>query len=142
MARLAGAGIDQSTTRFLGTGLWDDKAVMNEGLATGGWFAAPEPTGWQNFSKRYGEIYSEEPPRLATLAYDGVALAGVLARHAGPTGAGANPYHRAALLNPNGFAGIDGIFRFDHTGLVERGLAILEIQRGQVKVIDPSPKSF
>ena len=46
------------------------------------------------------------------------------------------------MTNPRGFAGIDGIFRFRNDGLAERGLAVLEIQSGKARVIDPAPTAF
>jgi hypothetical protein len=55
------------------------------------------------------------------------------------------PYHRytaAALLDPNGFAGVDGIFRFNADGTAERGLAILEMTSHGPDVLQPAPKSF
>ena len=51
-------------------------------------------------------------------------------------------FSRSALFNPNGFAGVDGIFRFHSNGLVERGLAVLEIQNGTLVVQDPAPVTF
>ena len=54
-------------------------------------------------------------------------------------------YHRytaAALLDPNGFAGVDGIFRFNADGTAERGLAILEMTSHGPDVVQPAPKSF
>jgi hypothetical protein len=47
-----------------------------------------------------------------------------------------------ALTNPSGFAGIDGIFRLRPDGLVERGLAVLEVEHDGDKVIDPAPTTF
>ena len=48
----------------------------------------------------------------------------------------------ATLTQPNGFAGIDGIFRLTPEGSVERGLAVLEVQREGAVVIDPAPRRF
>ena len=55
------------------------------------------------------------------------------------------PYHRftqAALMDPNGFSGVDGIFRFNTDGTSERGLAILEVQPDGFHVVSPAPKTF
>ena len=41
-----------------------------------------------------------------------------------------------------GFTGVDGIFRFLADGKVERGLAIIEVERDGTKVIDPAPERF
>ena len=70
-------------------------------------------------------------------AVDAAALAAVLARTRTP------PYYGAeTLTNPAGFAGIDGIFRFQSDGLSQRGLAVLEVRPDGVKVISPAPVSF
>ena len=53
-----------------------------------------------------------------------------------------DPFARARLENPDGFAGVDGIFRLRETGAVERGLAVLEVRRDAPREIDPAPTSF
>ena len=77
------------------------------------------------------------PPRLASLAYDATLIAARLAETDAP-----NPYSEAMLTNPNGFLGADGLFRLTSEGVVERGLAVLELSRNGVRVIDPAPLSF
>ena len=74
--------VDPDKVRFLGTGQWDDPAVWREPTLRGSWFAAAMPTARQKFMARYKDAYNETPPRITTLAYDGVALAAVLARGA------------------------------------------------------------
>ena len=51
-------------------------------------------------------------------------------------------YTETTLTNEDGFAGVDGIFRFNPDGSTERGLAILEIRPTGAVVIDPAPTSF
>lgn len=131
--------IDPARIKFLGIPLWDDPRVFREPSLLGGWFAAPPPEGRRNFERQYREVYGRPPPRVATLAYDAVALAAVLARDKGPAGA---EFSLAVLTNPAGFAGIEGIFRLLPSGQVERGYAILEVQRGAARVISPAPETF
>lgn len=131
------AGIDNQNTRFIGTGLWDDDSLTRNPALYGGWFAAPDPALRRDFEKRYLESYGSAPPRLATLAYDATALAAVLSRTADP-----HPFSRSRLTNPRGFAGIDGLFRLRPDGLNDRGLAVLEVQSGRARVIDPAPTAF
>ncbi len=131
--------LDSKTTRLLGTGLWDDPALAREASLYGGWFAASDPALRTDFERRYQETYQAAAPRLATLAYDATALAAVLAQSATEE---ENPFSADRMTNPRGFAGIDGIFRFRPDGLVERGLAVLEIRSTGFKVIDPAPTSF
>jgi ABC-type branched-subunit amino acid transport system substrate-binding protein len=129
--------VDPDKVRFLGTGQWDDPTVWREPTLRGSWFAAAPPTNRTKFLDRYREAYGDTPPRIATLAYDAVALAAVLAR--GPDGA---DFTNAALTTPNGFAGLDGIFRFHPDGLIERGLAVLAVEPREPKIVSPSPDSF
>lgn len=130
--------IDPRATRFLGTGLWDDPALGSEPALVGGWYAGPAPEGFADFGRRYEQAFGRRPPRLASLSYDATALVGILARR---TDGGAM-FDDTALLNTDGFAGYDGIFRFQSNGLVQRGLAVLEIQRRGSRVIDKAPASF
>lgn len=95
----------------------------------------------KKFEDKYSQTYGQKPPRLSSMAYDATALAAVLAR-TGFQQAGRPAFDRAALTNPNGFAGMDGIFRFGTDNLVERGLAVLEIRHRRIVEIDPAPKTF
>ena len=134
-------GLTPNTVRRLGTGLMDDERLAGEPNLNGAWFAAPSPRQRHGFEKRYRDTFGNEPLRLATLAYDATALAAVLAASGYKT-SGKPAYDRVSLTNPNGFAGIDGIFRFGRNGLVERGLAILEIKNGRIVEVDPAPTTF
>ncbi len=51
-------------------------------------------------------------------------------------------FDRASLTNPNGFSGVDGIFRFGQNGLAERGMAILQIGAGRANMLEAAPASF
>ncbi len=134
-ATLASAGLENGRLRLLGTGLWDEPGLGKTPLLVGGWYAAAEPEARAPFIDNYSKTYGQEPPRLATLAYDATALAAILAQRGGR-------YDRAALSNPNGFAGLDGIFRLTPQGSTERGLAINEITPAGNQLVDPSPSSF
>lgn len=135
--------IDPRAVRFLGTGLWDDPSLSTEPALVGGWYAGPAPEGFAEFARRFEQGFGRRPPRLASLAYDATALVGILARRPSDTPGTATPFDDTGLSNPDGFAGYDGIFRFQTNGLVQRGLAVLEIQRrGGGRVIDPAPASF
>lgn len=134
--QLSLAGIDPAKIRMLGTGLWDAYDTGRVApFVVGGWYAAPDPASRQGFIMGYKSTYNEEPPRLTTLAYDATALAAALAKRG-------SRFDQAAMTNPNGFAGLDGIFRLKNNGEVERGLAILEITPLGSDVVDSAPPSF
>ncbi len=126
--------IDPAKIRFLGTAQWDEPGLGTEPALVGAWFAAASPDARAAFDKRYEQVFKRKAPRLASLAYDAAALAAVVARGRGFTA--------EALRQPSGYAGVDGIFRLRQDGLVDRGLAVLEVLPRGVKVIDPPPDSF
>lgn len=138
---LAQRGLPQTQVPRLGMGLWDDLALTGQPALDGAIFAAPAPQMRQSFEKRYFESFNAPPPRLATLAYDAAALAAVLAQR-GEQSDGKPAFDRRNITNPNGFSGLDGIFRFRDNGLAERGLAVLQFQGRRMSVIDPAPKTF
>ena len=133
--------VDLKKARFLGTGLWDDPSIYNEISMYGSWYAAPDPSNRQSFEDQYVKIYGKKPPRIATLGYDATALVAVLSRQAIINNFN-DSFSHSNLTNPNGFAGIDGIFRFSNNGVVERGLAVMEITKNGPVIVSPAPKTF
>jgi ABC-type branched-subunit amino acid transport system substrate-binding protein len=130
-------GLDTTKVKILGSGIWYDPANNAETALEGGIFAAPAPNAADAFNAKYRAAFGSSPPGLATLSYDAVALVALLS--------GGEPYHRftpAALTDPNGFAGIDGIFRFNADGTSDRGLAILAVSPDGFRVVDPAPTTF
>ncbi len=135
--KLAKAGLDTRATRLLGTGLWDVPDIGRDPALDGGWFAASPPEARRQFERAFRTTYGHEPPRLASLGYDAAALAGQLA-----SGKSGPPFSRQAIENPNGFNGVDGLFRFTPEGLVQRGLAVHEVEPQGNVVVSPAPNTF
>jgi ABC-type branched-subunit amino acid transport system substrate-binding protein len=134
---LAANGVDPSQIQYLGSGQWDDARIAQESNLNGAWYPAPEKAGFEAFARRYQAAFGAAPFRAATLAYDATSLAaGLSARF------GERRFTPEVLTSTSGFIGLDGAFRLLPTGLNERGLAIYRIERGQVTVIDPAPKTF
>lgn len=131
-------GIDRASVQFIGLTRWDIPAGTQAlpGVQ-GGWFALPDPGLQAQFQTRYAAAYGTTPAAVASLAYDGIAAIGALARSS--NGA---PITHAALTQSAGFAGVSGVFRFMPNGTNERGLAVAAIRGNQVVVIDPAPRSF
>jgi ABC-type branched-subunit amino acid transport system substrate-binding protein len=137
LSALAAAGIDNKSTQFLGTGVWDVPNIGADPAARGGWYAAPDPARRADFERRFLATYGRPPNRLATLAYDGVALAANLAR-----AKSGGDFSVEAITNPNGWSGVDGIFRFLPDGRSERALAVIEVQSNRGVVVSPAPTTF
>jgi branched-chain amino acid transport system substrate-binding protein len=136
VARQIKTAAGAANVQLLGSGLWDDPSTAGEPALYGGWFAASPLDQRRAFESRFQASYGRKPPRLASLAFDAAALAAVLGKRE------RDPFSREAILNPNGFTGVDGLFRFTDQGLVQRGLAVLEVTPEGTRVVSPAPQSF
>ena len=129
--------VDTQAVKLMGLSGWDYVGVGREAALQGGWFAAPDPKGWQDFTKRYAETYGDTPPRLASLSYDAVSLAISLSNNRP-----GERFSAAELTRSSGFQGVDGLFRLRSDGTAERGFAIMEVQRSGNQPIEPAPSAF
>lgn len=129
--------IDTSQAKLMGPMLWADPSLAREPALVGAWYPAPPPDTHEDFERRYREAFGHTPPQIASLGYDLTALAAVLARQDGPAA-----FTERTLTNPNGFAGIDGLFRFLADGTSERGFAVMEIRPGGNVQVGPAPQAF
>ena len=131
------AGFDPMRVKPLGTGVWNEPRVFGLPALQGGWFAAPDNRGFEAFAERYRARFNTDPIRLATLSYDAVTLAAALARMQGVQG-----FSEAMLTNPAGFAGADGVFRFNPDGTNSRSLTVQEIRGGAAVAISGAPRTL
>jgi hypothetical protein len=46
------------------------------------------------------------------------------------------------LLDPGGFAGVDGAFRFTRNGVAERALQVQQVDATGLAVVSAAPKGF
>ena len=129
--------VDPRKVQFIGTGQWDDPSLAREPPLQGALFAAPPPETHERFVERYRRAYGATPPRLASLAYDAAGLSIALAARGG-----SNPYSEEVLTDPEGFSGVDGVFRFLPDGGIERGLAVMQITPSGLQQVDPAPTGF
>lgn len=131
-------GLNPSSTQFIGLARWDiPAATLALPGVQGAWFALPDPTTNQIFQSRYQAAYGATPPIYAGFAYDGIAAIGAIAKQS----AGA-ALDAASLTQSAGFAGVGGVFRLRSDGTADRGLAVAQIQNGQVVIIDSAPRNF
>lgn len=129
------ATVTPREVRFLGTGQWNDPDIWREPGLYGGAFPAPDPAALQDFEKRYLAVYGEPAPRLASFGYDAGALAATLA--------GADRLDAGMIQRPQGWSGVNGLFRFLPDGSVERALAVMQLQdRGGVRIVSPPLREF
>ena len=124
--------------KLIGTGQWDDPEVLNIPEMQGAWFPAAPQDAHQIFEKRFFAAYGYKPVRLASLAYDAVALVSQLTMATPGTG-----ITTEAITNPAGFIGpANSLFRLNVNGTSQRQLGIMEVESDGFKVIDPALKHF
>jgi branched-chain amino acid transport system substrate-binding protein len=125
--------------RLLGTELWNtDSSLAASGAMRGAWFASVGDGLYRQFNSKYRARYGSAPYRLASLGYDAVLLTVRIAQDWRPGAA----FPTSRLTDPDGFAGLDGAFRFDNDGVAERALEVQEVGAGALSVVDPAPKGF
>jgi ABC-type branched-subunit amino acid transport system substrate-binding protein len=130
--------VDPAEVRFLGTMRWqDDPRVLEETALRGGWFAALPPDTMAAFRNRYQSAFGTQPEQLAALAYDATALVVIVARDLAD-----RDFESVNLTNPEGFSGATGLFRLRPEGLTDHSLAILEVDGGATRMVDPAPASL
>lgn len=126
--------VDPAKVQFLGTGLWKNDETVREPALNGGIFAAADQEAKQPFLDNYDRTYGDDASRLASLAYDAVAVGAYIA-DGDPRGR----QYRAE--DPNGFYGVDGLVQFNPDGTPNRGMAVYQIRNGRFVIIDPAPKT-
>jgi hypothetical protein len=133
------APILKAGSRRLGTELWGtDRTIAELRPLRGAWFAAAPDTQFEKMVTRYRARYGKTPYRLASLGYDSVLLAVRSARN-WPIG---RPFPGPTLVDPEGFAGVDGSFRFGRDGIAERLLEVREVTQAGTTSVSPAGKTF
>ena len=125
--------------RVLGTELWNsDPAIAAKPALNGAWFASVSDDLYRRYATRYRARFGTGPYRLSSLAYDSVLLTVRIARdwRVG------TPFPEARMRAADGFAGIDGAFRFARDGVAERSLEVQEIRGGASVTVSPAPGGF
>lgn len=121
--------------QFLGTSVWENTDLTKETMAKGAWYPALSRVHSEYFSNKYSEIFGEKPYSIFSLAYDAVALSSSLSDKK-------NNNLNYDLTAPEGYVGINGMFRLFYNGKNEHSLDIVEITENGDKVINPAPKKF
>ncbi len=128
-----------ATTRLLGTELWNSESgIANRPALAGAWFASVSNTLYRQYATKYRARFGTAPYRLSSLGYDSVLLTVRIARDWKP----GTPFPEARLRDPDGFAGLDGAFRFGRDGVAERALEVQEIRGGTTVTVSPAPAGF
>ncbi len=133
---LSKAGVDLRGKIILGSGQWES---VNKGdpVLEGAIYAGPDKQSFERFAARYQASYGSRPSTTAGLGYDAVSMAAELIKRDR-----VNPFSAEAIQTRAGFIGATGIFRFEPSGRLQRGLVVNRIRGGKPTIDSPSPTNF
>ncbi|UWQ23167.1 penicillin-binding protein activator [Jannaschia sp. W003] len=126
LAPLAGA-FRAAGVQVLGSAQWLGVDAAGTPALEGAWFAAPDPSRYGPFTEAFSARSEASPGLIAGLAFDAAEAARILGR--------IGQQNRAGLLRDRGFDGVLGPFRFLEDGRVARGLAVLGVEAGALKLL-------
>lgn len=125
--------------RVLGTELWaSDRTLGQIPRLRGALYAAPPDMRFTQMVGRYKARYGKAPYRIGSLGYDAMLLTVRTARN-WPVG---RPFPMRSLAEREGFAGVDGIFRFGRDGVAERSLEVRQVTATGTSVVSPAAAAF
>lgn len=128
-------GVDTRYVTMLGTSRWNDASVWREPTLIGGYFPAAPPEDVAKYDRDFERIYGKSPTALSSLGYDAASLAAALADEDG--------YSPDEFNNPDGFRGVNGLFRFKQDGTAQRSLSVMQVTGGEGAIeVEPGREDF
>jgi branched-chain amino acid transport system substrate-binding protein len=125
---LAQSGVRQDDVQLVGSADWsNDPGLLGNPALVGAVFPAVDEAGLNAIRADYQARFGATPPQMATIAYTATILANV-----NTLSMATPPYNPQLLTNPSGFAGRDGLFRFNFNGRSDYALVVRKIGAGGV----------
>ncbi|MBC6497339.1 MAG: penicillin-binding protein activator [Alphaproteobacteria bacterium GM7ARS4] len=135
IAFLAFYDVTNTRVRFLGTSLWENRAFLNEPLLRGSLFVATDIEKRQKFTEQFTAAFKREPPKVASIVYDTVAMiVGLMQRH--------GRVEDEHLIIEEGFDGVNGLFRLRADGTVERAYHVYGMASSGFTLIHKGIETF
>jgi len=121
--------------KFIGTSIWDNSNLNKETTMRGSWYPSLSRQNSSYFATKYMQLFNERPSSLYAFGYDAVALASAISRH--------DVNHLdSKITNPEGYIGLNGVFRFFPDGHNQHSLDIKEIRDSGNYIVDAAPLKF
>ena len=127
------------TTQIMGTELLSgEPGVTRTSALRGTLFSAVSDNRFKRFSDSYTSRFGAQPYRISTLGYDSILLTLRVARDwkVGQV------FPITQLRSSDGFLGLDGVFRFQRNGVIERAMEVRRIDDGKVLIVEEAPQKF
>ncbi|MDG6079530.1 penicillin-binding protein activator [Erythrobacter litoralis] len=125
--------------QIIGTELWSgENSILRASALNGALFSAVSDKLYGGFVTSYEARFGSKPYRIATLGYDAVLLTLNIARDWDV----GEDFPTSQLRQSGGFTGVDGPFRFQRDGVVERALEVRQIRDGRIAIVSEAPAGF
>ena len=125
-SQLTQSGVRPDDMQLVGSADWaNDPALLANPALVGAVFPAVDEVGLNAIRADYQARFGSAPPQMATIAYTATILANV-----NTLSLATPPYSPQLMTNPSGFAGRDGLFRFNANGRSDYALVIRKIGAG------------
>lgn len=121
--------------KFIGTSVWDNTNLSKETTMRGSWYPSMSKRSSGYFSNKYAELFGERPSALYAFGYDAVALAAAISRN------GTDNLDEK-ITNPEGYLGVNGVFRFLPDGHNQHSLDIKEVRANGNYIVEAAPRKF
>lgn len=116
-----------SGVQLLGSTQWSALELSGRPAFRDAWFAAPDPIRFAAFDDAFSKATGQPGGILTGLAFDGVELLRILGQ--------SGELNTRGLTRDAGFTGVLGPYRFQRSGLCERGLGVLRVGAGEFSLI-------
>ena len=121
--------------QVIGLSSWAmERNILSEPALENAWFPFVYNQRFEEFSRRYHELYGSKPSKESAIAYDSIAAIGALIRNAEKMDI-PDPFTKSSITNKFGFLGVLGTFRFLENGSSERLLGILESNIDDIEIL-------
>ena len=127
--------VDPKIVQYLGISSWEDSSILNEPALEGGVFVTTSEMYQKKIKLIYKNSFNKEMPKIAMIAYDIVALLGLLNN----LGSNFNIYD---LVNDEGYIGVRGLFRLKKNGVVERAFQLKKIKNKKFNILKKANSQF
>ncbi|WP_082367227.1 ABC transporter substrate-binding protein [Ensifer adhaerens] len=136
LSQLKANGYLKPSAMIVGSSGWVAAAYKRPELS-GSYLCLFGPENGSRMTSRYLSRYERAAAADAAYGFDVIALAAGLVRTQGE-----NAISQESIRSPNGFVGAAAAFRFEPNGTVRRTCAIYQLTGGNLKLLDPAPRSF
>ena len=121
--------------KFIGTSIWENTPLNKESTMRGSWYPAMTRQNSSYFFNKYTELFGERPSSLYAFGYDAVALASAISRNG-------TDNLDSKITNPEGYLGINGVFRFFPDGQNQHSLDVKEVRASGNYIVEAGPRKF